>query len=302
MALSTKWFGFGLNSDYDEGVRAMAASRWGDAVLYFEQAQNSLKDSGHHQLSENYLVSCLMLFAKSLFEKGDFRSALEHTGRAITLRPRYADLRVLHGRAHLGLDDYDAALHSFNEAIHISPSFAQAHLWRAACLIHQKDPDSVIAIKRAQALKPELVKLVQDTVAARKKERTVNLLEDTIRDVLADYPTGPQDLIANGNALATQGKFRDAIACYEQVLALAPRYADVHCSLGQCLLEVDEVERALNCFEEALTINPRYLEAHVQKGITLRRLRRDQEATTCFRAAAEINPNHPFVALELGRR
>jgi tetratricopeptide (TPR) repeat protein len=51
---------------------------------------------------------------------------------------------------------------------------------------------------------------------------------------------------------------------------------------GQSLLNLDKVEEALACFNEALAINPQHAEGLVKKGLALERMRKADEAIECY--------------------
>jgi protein O-GlcNAc transferase len=59
-----------------------------------------------------------------------------------------------------------------------------------------------------------------------------------------------------GNALQSEGKFDEAIACYGRALALDPNYAEAYCNLGGALKEVARLPEAVAMLRRALEIAP----------------------------------------------
>jgi len=53
-------------------------------------------------------------------------------------------------------------------------------------------------------------------------------------------------------------------------------------SKGETLLKLDQTEEALACFNEALALDPAHAEAFVRKGVCLERLQRWEEAIACY--------------------
>ena len=51
---------------------------------------------------------------------------------------------------------------------------------------------------------------------------------------------------------------------------------------GQSLLSLDKTEEAVACFDEAIALDPRHAEALVKKGTALEKLKRLQEAMECY--------------------
>jgi tetratricopeptide (TPR) repeat protein len=68
------------------------------------------------------------------------------------------------------------------------------------------------------------------------------------------------------------------------VAAVAPEAARITMLLGkgQSLLNLDQAEEALACFDQALALEPDHAEALVKKGAALERLRKLDEAIACY--------------------
>lgn len=58
---------------------------------------------------------------------------------------------------------------------------------------------------------------------------------------------------------------------------------------GQSLLNLDQTEEALACFDQVLALNPNHSEALVKKGVALERLRKLDEAIACYDRAIETD-------------
>jgi tetratricopeptide (TPR) repeat protein len=72
-----------------------------------------------------------------------------------------------------------------------------------------------------------------------------------------------------GSALATQGKWDEAIPHFERALQLKPNYADAHYNLGDALATQGKWDEAIPHFERALQLKPDYADAHYDLGLTL---------------------------------
>jgi len=60
-----------------------------------------------------------------------------------------------------------------------------------------------------------------------------------------------------------ENKHAEAVSALEKAVALQPRYADVHLSLGHLYADLGRVGESRECFNRALAINPAYLKARV---------------------------------------
>ena len=76
-----------------------------------------------------------------------------------------------------------------------------------------------------------------------------------------------------GNALATQGRFDEAMEHYRQTLKIMPDYAEAHDNLGLALAGRGQVDEAIACYQKALEINPDLAEAHNNFGVASRSAR-----------------------------
>jgi tetratricopeptide (TPR) repeat protein len=70
-----------------------------------------------------------------------------------------------------------------------------------------------------------------------------------------------------GIALYKQGRFAEALACYEQALALQPAFPAALNSKGFVLQDMDRMEEALACFEQAVRLAPDFAMARLNLGL-----------------------------------
>ncbi|KAL0438145.1 UNVERIFIED_CONTAM: Tetratricopeptide repeat protein 33 [Sesamum latifolium] len=93
-----------------------------------------------------------------------------------------------------------------------------------------------------------------------KKGTTVSDAEDEKRRNLA------QDFEAQGNKLAEEGKYREALGKWESAITLMPERAILHEQKAQVLLELGEAWNALKAATRATELEPRWAEAWVTLG------------------------------------
>jgi tetratricopeptide (TPR) repeat protein len=98
--------------------------------------------------------------------------------------------------------------------------------------------------------------------------------------------------------LASLGRREEAVANYEQALALEPRHAEVLDNLGMAWRELGERRRAEALHRRALEIDPRRARSHYGIGSAQLERGRVEAAAASFRRVLDLEPAH--VAAHLG--
>ncbi len=135
-------------------------------------------------------------------QEGDAGQAIELIGKAIALKPDYAEAHSNLGNALNDQGRLEEAVVVYRRALELKPDLAEAHSNLGNALKDQgKADEAVAAYRKALELKP-------------------------------DYAEAHSNL---GNALKDQGKVDEAVAAYRKALELKPDYADAHCNLLFCM-------------------------------------------------------------------
>ncbi len=105
-----------------------------------------------------------------------------------------------------------------------------------------------------------------------------------------------------GQAIARHqaGRLGEAIALYEQILALQPNFSEVHNNRGLALAELDRPDEAVASYARAVAIKPDNPETLCNWGLALAQLERRDEAEAKFRCAIAINPGFAGAYNNLG--
>lgn len=103
-------------------------------------------------------------------------------------------------------------------------------------------------------------------------------------------------LVRQGQTLLEQKQAMEALAAFNEALALDPSNPEPHARKGLALEQLGRLEDALASFDNALTIDPGYAEAWVGKGDVFNRLERYEDALVCFDRATRLQPKHAPVS------
>ena len=111
-----------------------------------------------------------------------------------------------------------------------------------------------------------------------------------------------------GAIFGQTGRYSEALAANQKVVALSPYDAGAHYNLGITLKSLGKLSESESSFKLATTLKPEFVEAHNNLGITLKELGRLEEAeATCKRAIVlnadltEAHYNLGVILTELGR-
>lgn len=107
-------------------------------------------------------------------------------------------------------------------------------------------------------------------------------------------------LCAEATASHQAGRLGEAIALYEQILAMRPNVPEVHNNRGLALAELDRSDEAVASYARAVAIKPDNPETLCNWGLALAQLERWDEAEAKFRRAIAINPGFAGAYNNLG--
>jgi tetratricopeptide (TPR) repeat protein/ubiquinone/menaquinone biosynthesis C-methylase UbiE len=175
----------------------------------------------------------------NLHRHGQLRQALEQATELLLQFPNSVILHNICGAANAGLDQLDAAIASYKQALKIKPDFAGAHYNMGSALKGKGDLEAAVAsYKQALKIKPDFAEAYSNM----------------------------------GMALEDKGDLEAAIASYKQALKIRPDFAEAYYNMGIALKGNGELEAALASYKQALKIKPDFTEAYFNMGDVLKGL------------------------------
>jgi tetratricopeptide (TPR) repeat protein len=110
-----------------------------------------------------------------------------------------------------------------------------------------------------------------------------------------------RQLLVRGNKLNTLGKYAEAVACYEEVVAMDnPRHATALNNLGAALCNLGRYTEAKTRFRQAIRIDQNLPDAHSNLGNLLRLQGNFVDAEKLLRYALKLNPRFVDARVNLG--
>ena len=127
----------------------------------------------------------------------------------------------------------------------------------------------------------------------------MTMLPDTDGIDIATAP-GADQLFQQGLAAAARGAGDEAVACFEQAVALRPGLAAAHANLGLLLVAMRRHAQAEAPLRQALSLLPRDAMLHNALGVVQEALQRFDEAELNYRAALQAQPGLAEAHTNLG--
>jgi protein O-GlcNAc transferase len=175
----------------------------------------------------------------NLYNQGQLQQALDQAKYLLEQFPYSIFLHNICGAVYAALNQYDAAIDCYKQALKIKPDYADAHYNMGVALKKKGKLDAAIeSYKQALKIKP-------------------------------DYADAHYNM---GFALQEKGELDAAIESYKQALKIKPDYADALSNMGNALQEKGELDAAIESYKQALKIKPddqaaRTLKLHTQAHI-----------------------------------
>jgi len=110
---------------------------------------------------------------------------------------------------------------------------------------------------------------------------------------LALHPAFAAVYFNRGNALQSLQRLDEALASYNQAIAIQPDYHDAWLNRGNLLVRLKQWDAALASYNRAIVVRADSAVAHANRGNVLKELNRLDEARASYDRAVAIQPDYP---------
>jgi protein O-GlcNAc transferase len=235
-----------------------------------------------------------------LQQEGRIDEAIAAHRRAIALRPDYAVAHCHLGNALKRQGKLDDALAAYRHALALRPDFAEACNNLGVVLAQQgKFAQALDAYDRAIKLRPDDLEAAYNRAVALQQQGRLQEAGAAYRAIVRRSPSSLVYLNLGG-VEQELGRLDDALAAFEQALALDPAYPQAHFNRGAVLQRLGRLDAAAEAYRRAINLRPGYVEAVTNAGIVLQELGRLDEAAAAFEHAATLQPAAPEPHNNLG--
>lgn len=211
---------------------------------------------------------------KQAFERRDYASALADFREILLRHPDFADIHHLSGLCLSFLNQPQAALEQFDQAVSLNEAYVEAHINRAITLNELGRFDEAReAFRRASHFEREASGIFPGAVSAR----------------LANAHAAVGDLYLEAGAPS------QAAEQYRRALELRSHFHDIRNKLAQALLLLGDMEGATTELKHILDGNPDFLAARLNLGLVLFRRGDSAAAAQEWQRCRAQQPGNPQV-------
>ena len=196
---------------------------------------------------------------------------------------------------------YSQAINLYEHCIELNPSFISNYWYLGLAWLLQGEVSEAEAIWFAAIAQgtPEEMELwigelitVLDTTAIRfLNERNLQLATEIYWQILELDASQYETHYKLGHAVAQQGNFDQAIACWQRAIELKPDFWKAYQSQGQVHQKLENFPEAITCYFKVVNIKPDLIETHYNLGLCLERQGSLAEAIACFQQVTQIQPD-----------
>ncbi|HEY4249327.1 MAG TPA: tetratricopeptide repeat protein [Lacunisphaera sp.] len=95
-------------------------------------------------------------------------------------------------------------------------------------------------------------------------------------------------LLGKGRSLLNANKAREAVACYDEILAIEANHPEALVKKGSALERLNQDLQAIECYDRAIQADRNLALAYLSKGGVFNRLQRFDEAVECYEKALQV--------------
>ncbi|CAJ0599004.1 unnamed protein product [Cylicocyclus nassatus] len=103
-------------------------------------------------------------------------------------------------------------------------------------------------------------------------------------------------IILSAGSAYSEGRFNEALECYEQAIAARPHNAILFANYAAILLRLDRVDEALKNADHAIELDPNWAKAYYRRGEALRRLNALLPAVVSLSEGVALDPSNKLIA------
>lgn len=200
----------------------------------------------------------------------------------------------------------EAAAAIYRELLAVDPDNAEVVLLLAICMYDQREHGSAEQLlRRGLAKRPSDHRLHVVLGRVLKAQGRFGDAVECYQQALRLQPSGANGvsldiMVSLGIAQRHAGRAEEAITVLRAAANLLPSRADVLVNLASCLYQAGEYDEAITILERAIVLQPKLAEAHCNLGRALIGLSRYEQAEAALNRAIQLRPAYAEALVFLG--
>lgn len=224
--------------------------------------------------------------------------AIAEAKKAVEANPSSAEANYALGKALAGDDRYEEAIASFRDALRVKRDYKEAYLSLALALhkLGRHNEETIIDKQALDAL-PDDVDLLQTIGKALLESGHKADALEFLNQLVKFKPEDAELRISIGRAYLDLGRYEEAVQANQDAIRLKRDSALAYHNLGWAYYKLKRYQEALSAYESVIALEPRYWDLHriySNIGLAYIRLERYDEAVKAYERAIEIAPTNPY--------
>ena len=248
---------------------------------------------------------------------GRYREAATVLEETVERDSSSSQIYQLLGVVYLGLNQTDLAVSMLRKATVLEPGAWQTH--NRLGLAHVRRGEMMEAkaafqeAARRISWKPHphlnLARVYErqgDSEGARREHQLFKQLLPMEEKVerhearLSDFPADVETRFLLGQAYLGQRRMREALECFQRIIAIDSTYARAHYGVGGLLHLQNRLEEAVAAYERACRLQPELVGAHADLGQAYSEMGRYDRAIAAYQRALRLRPELREIRVKLG--
>lgn len=243
--------------------------------------------------------------ASLLYNLGDFENSLVYAEQSIELDSTSKESYVLKGKIYLGVPNYGKALDALNAALKIDKYYAEPYFYKG--LAYARAGDTVNAVtslitateQYSEYYEPYMeLGLLYSNHEGEDRERALLYFDNA----LEIQPNSVEALLAKAIYLQNNGQLDLADSCYNQILAVEPKFEVAYYNKGYIhLMQYKDTQSkqyndsvlvmAIEDFTSAIDLNDQYVQCYYNRGLAYQYIDDIVSAKVDYATALKIDPD-----------
>lgn len=266
-----------LQLKFNLAIAYHKAGRYEQAVdfykqVYYAEPQLQQQFKIERQSLGNDLAVALTALGDMAYKAKDYNVAASRYADALLyadVKNYYPDLGL--ANTFFAMNRPEQAYNAYGKVLEKDPANVTARLYRTRLAMAKQPPSQVGSMNSGGST------LVDPNIA-------------TLEALAKQEPTNQEVLLTLANAYEQQGKPNEAIAVYNQLLALRPQDADLLSAIGAQWQKLGNFDQAKSTYLKALAINDKLPSAHYNLGIIYNELGLLNESAEAYKKALALDP------------